>query len=93
MQNGGMTTQRSRYRSAWACFVFCAVVAGSLGHHIQVTYEHTQQATEERLSNTSLLISEWIKGAFAQSDYVLRDLATAVELSELQFPATQQARH
>ena len=93
MQNGDMTTQRSRYRSAWACFVFCAVVAGSLGQHIQVTYKQNQQATEERLSNTSLLISEWIKGAFAQSDYVLRDLATAVDVSELQFPTKQLARH
>lgn len=85
--------QRGQRQSAVVCFVFCALVAVLFGHHIQGTHAHSRQAAEERTSNTSLLISEWIRGAFAQSDYVLRDLATGVDLAEVRFPAEHPQQH
>ena len=52
-----------------------------------VSYVHEKSLTINRTSNTSLLISEWIKGAFVSSDYILQDIVYAVPSSELQYPA------
>ena len=52
-----------------------------------VSYSHEKSLTSNRTSNTSLLISEWIKGAFVSSDYILQDIVYAVPSSELQYPA------
>ena len=52
-----------------------------------VSYSHEKSLTINRTSNTSLLISEWIKGAFVSSDYILQDIVYTVPSSELQYPA------
>ncbi len=49
--------------------------------------------TGERVASTSLLIGEWIKGAFVASDYILRDIVYTVPVSALQFPATDSDEH
>lgn len=52
-----------------------------------VSYTHEKTLTLNRTSNSSLLISEWIKSAFISSDYILQDMIYTVPSSELQYPA------
>jgi len=52
-------------------------------------------AAEVRVENTSLLIGEWLRGAFQLSDYLLCDVINQIDPAELRFPAPdpeQQAR-
>jgi len=85
---------RSAYGRAWLlCLVFCMTIATALGYLLYSAYQQEMGASRARTANTSLLISESIRGAFAQSDYVLRDIASAVSLDEVVFPATDLARH
>lgn len=52
-------------------------------------------AAEVRVENTSLLIGEWLRGAFQLSDYLLCDVINQIDPAELQFPASdpeQQVR-
>ncbi len=52
-----------------------------------VSYTHEKSLTINRTSNTSLLISEWIKSAFISSDYILQDIIYTVPSSELEYPS------
>ncbi|WP_413699620.1 diguanylate cyclase [Psychromonas sp. KJ10-10] len=52
-----------------------------------------KKIAEEHTTLTSLLISEWIKGAFNASDYILRDIIDHVPASALTYPATDPIEH
>ena len=58
-----------------------------------ISYKHEKSLTIDRASNTSLLISEWIKSAFVASDYILQDIVSTVPVSELQYPAKNLNSH
>ncbi len=56
----------------------------------ELRYSLLQEETKagNRVTSTSLLLGEWIKGAFVASDYILRDIVYTIPVSALQFPAT-----
>jgi diguanylate cyclase (GGDEF)-like protein len=75
--------------------LFCLSLAIYAGYDTRASYLKEEENTRLRVANTSFLISEWIKGAFLASDYVLRDIISQVPLSGLHYPAsnpTEQAR-
>ena len=53
--------------------VFCLLITGLTGYYLHHSYHQEKRLVEERVSRTSHLIGEWVKGAFLASDYVLRD--------------------
>jgi diguanylate cyclase (GGDEF)-like protein len=80
-------------RAVLLCLVFCLTITTSLTYFLFRAYQQERSAAQTRTANTSLLVSEWIRGAFAQSDYVLRDIASAVRLDEMVFPAADLRQH
>lgn len=84
----------SAYRKSLLLGVaFCLLVSGLIGYYLHNSYQQEKRLVEERVSRTSHLIAEWVKGAFLASDYVLRDIIGQVPLSELRYPHEDPARH
>ncbi|MBF0266709.1 MAG: diguanylate cyclase [Gammaproteobacteria bacterium] len=73
--------------------LFCFIVAVLAGYNLKISLQQEELKTRERISNTSFLIGEWIKGAFVASDYVLRDMVQTIPISELKYPATNPTSH
>ncbi len=71
----------------------CLLLAIYAAYDIRSSYLQEEEKSRARVANSSLLISERIKGAFTASDYVLRDIISQVPLSDLRYPATDPARH
>jgi len=71
---------------------FCLLIAGLIGYYLHYSYQQEKRAVEDRVSRTSHLISEWVKGAFLASDYVLRDIISQVPLSEVRYPHPDPVR-
>jgi len=82
-----------RAASLMLCGLFCGLVAAGAGLEIRRSYEDELAQEAQRLKNSTYLIGEWIKGAFRASDYVLRDITSAVDPAELRHPAPSPARH
>jgi len=61
--------------------------------NIYTAYRDAKSHTTINLKNNSFLISEWIKGGFRSSDYVLRDIIEHVQQHELVYPTTNLAKH
>lgn len=61
----------------------------------ELRYSFLQEEVKagDRVASTSLLLGEWIKGAFVASDYILRDIVYTVPVSALHFPATNSEEH
>jgi diguanylate cyclase (GGDEF)-like protein/PAS domain S-box-containing protein len=82
---------RAKLLYAALCLILTIVMALELiDAHRRATL-----AAEVRVENTSLLIGEWLRGAFQLSDYLLCDVISQVDPIELQFPhpdPEQQAR-
>jgi hypothetical protein len=74
-----------KHKSLLMALTFCMMIAGLIGYYLHYAYQHEKHAAEDRISATSYLIGEWITGAFAQSDYVLRDITSAVNQEELAY--------
>jgi diguanylate cyclase (GGDEF)-like protein len=75
--------------------VFNIIVASFFGVFLYSSYSQEKKLTFEHTTLTSLLISEWIKGSFNTSDYILRDIIDNVPVSALTYPAInliEQAR-
>jgi len=56
--------------------------------YLSITYSQEKTLFSKQLSLTTLLISEWIKGTFNASDYILRDIISEVPVSALKYPST-----
>ncbi len=85
------TALRVKLLYAALCLILTVVMALEL----MDAHRKAILAAEVRVENTSLLIGEWLRGAFQLSDYLLRDVISRVNPEELQFPASdpeQQAR-
>ncbi|OUR71842.1 hypothetical protein A9Q78_08480 [Methylophaga sp. 41_12_T18] len=70
-------------------FLFCFSVLIFFISHIYTSYINEKASVAERTANSSLLISEWIKGAFTASDYVLRDIVSSISVAQLKYPSTE----
>ena len=68
------------------------LVTGLLGIYLHFAYEQDKRAVEERVSRTSFLIGEWVRGAFLASDYVLRDIVSQIPVTELRYPHPDPVR-
>ncbi|RTE64271.1 diguanylate cyclase [Amphritea opalescens] len=77
-----------RKKSVAYCLLFCLLTGVMAFYELRYSLLQEEAKVEERVANTSILIGEWIKGAFAASDYILRDIVYTVPVSALQFPVT-----
>jgi len=77
---------RKNIKSLFYYIVFCLLLASLAAYDLRSSYLQEEEHTRERVANTSFLIGEWIKGAFTSSDYLLRDLANEIPVSELRYP-------
>lgn len=82
-----------RKKSLIYCILFCLLIGGMTFYELRYSLSREEAKAEERVAGTSLLVGEWIKGAFVASDYILRDIVYTVPVSELQFPATNPEEH
>ncbi|WP_148707069.1 diguanylate cyclase [Marinobacter sp. F3R11] len=82
-----------RKKSLTYCLLFCLLIGGMALYELQYSLSREEEKASERVASTSLLIGEWIKGSFAASDYILRDIVLTVPVSELQFPAANSEEH
>jgi diguanylate cyclase (GGDEF)-like protein len=82
-----------RKKSLTYCILFCLLIGGMTFFELQYSLLQEEAKAEERVASTSLLLGEWIKGAFVASDYILRDIVHTVPVSELQFPVTNPEEH
>lgn len=89
-RQGNMTVYR---KSLLAGLGFAVAVAMLFAYYLFASYQQERKLAQARVANASLLVSEWTRGAFAQSDLVLRDIASAVPLSEVVFPTLDAAQH
>jgi signal transduction histidine kinase len=71
----------------------CALLVSYAAYDIRSSYLLEEEKSGVRIANSSLLISERIKGAFMASDYVLRDIISQGSASELRYPPANLARH
>jgi diguanylate cyclase (GGDEF)-like protein len=82
-----------RKKSLIYCIVFCLLIGGMTLYELHYALSREEAKAKERVASTSILVAEWIKGAFAASDYVLRDIVYTVPVAELQFPAANSEEH
>jgi|GEM_PF-1531289 len=82
-----------RKKSLAYCILFCLLIGGMTFYELRYSLSREEAKAGERVAGTSLLVGEWIKGAFVASDYILRDIVDTVPVSELQFPATDPDEH
>ena len=73
--------------------IFNIVVASFFAIYLYASYLKEKSLVTEHTSLTSLLISEWVKGAFNASDYILRDIIDNVPISDLKYPSTDPIEH
>lgn len=73
--------------------VFNLIVISLFSVYLTVTYSQKKALYVKQLSLTTLLISEWIKGTFNASDYILRDIIDEVPVSALKYPSTDLIEH
>ena len=70
-------------RSLLLFLVFCLLVVMGAVWELKRIHEAAYVRTVARLQNDALLVSEWVKGAFQTSDYLLRDVVSNFPQSEL----------
>ena len=73
--------------------LFNILIASFFGTYLYLAYSQEKSLVMARTTLTSLLISEWIKGAFTASDYVLREIVETVPISALSYPALDSLEH
>jgi len=75
------------------CVSFCLLLVSLLAYDLRTSYAQAESEARVEISNSSFLISEWIKGAFESSDYVLRDIVERVAESGSRPPASHFGEH
>ena len=75
------------------CLFFCLTLAVIAACDLYISYLHEEDAARLQVANGSYLVSEWIKGAMQNSDYVLRDIVSQVSFTELHYPDADVVRH
>ncbi|WP_122893945.1 sensor domain-containing diguanylate cyclase [Arcobacter peruensis] len=73
--------------------IFNIIVVSFFSIYLYASYIQKKSLVTEQTKITSLLISEWIKGSFLASDYVLRDIIDKVPVSALKYPASNLVEH
>ena len=74
--------QGHQYARSLLLFVaFCLLIVVMAAWEIKRIHQDVYARTAVRLQNDALLVSEWVKGAFQTSDYLLRDVVTNFLLS------------
>jgi diguanylate cyclase (GGDEF)-like protein/hemerythrin-like metal-binding protein len=66
--------------------LFCGAIAVGVVADLRASYVLEEKYVADHVANSAFLISEWIKGAFVTSDYVLRDIVSEVPIGELREP-------
>ena len=84
---------KERYMSLAYFLIFCFLTGSLAFFFLYLSMKDSEDKVLERITNTSFLIGEWIKGAFKSSDYILRDLVYTIPVSELQFPTLDKEAH
>lgn len=82
-----------RKKSLAYYILFCLLIGGMAFFQLRYSLSQEEAKAGERVASTSLLVGEWVKGAFVASDYILRDIVYTVPVSALQFPATNSEEH
>lgn len=83
----------SKQKSYLFFTIFCCLLLALSFFNIYTSYHVAKNNLKQQLNNDSYLISEWIKGGFKSSDYVLRDIISQVSPTELVYPTLDQAQH
>lgn len=81
-----MINDSYRRSSLLLCSLFCLGVGLITAVSLHYGYAQVRDSAERSLQHSSDLIAEWIVGAFAASDYVLRDIAGHVDPAQLLYP-------
>ena len=85
---------KTEYRkSLLYCILVYLFIATFTVYDVRTGYLKETAAVRTRVANTSFLISEWIKGEFRASDYVLRDIISQIPLDGLHYPPTDTIEH
>jgi diguanylate cyclase (GGDEF)-like protein len=74
-------------------FIFTISTASFFCIFLYHSYSQEKNLAKENITLTSLLISEWIKGAFNASDYILRDIIDKVPTTALTYPTNDPIEH
>lgn len=75
------------------CLAFCLITGGMAFYELRYSLLQEEEKTTERVASKSLLIAEWIKGAFVASDYVLRDLVYSIPVAAIELPSKNPEQH
>ncbi|MFP4160930.1 MAG: hypothetical protein ACLFSK_02955, partial [Ectothiorhodospira sp.] len=57
------------------CALFCLLLAGGIAWELATTRERDLATARENTRATSVLVGEWVAGAFQSSDLLLRGIA------------------
>lgn len=74
-------------------FIFTISTASFFGIFLYHSYSQEKNLAKKNITLTSLLMSEWIKGAFNASDYILRDIIDNVPTTALTYPTNDPIEH
>lgn len=80
-------------KSLFYYLIFCLITFLISYYHIQSTFLNIQNKIKIQASNTSFIISEWIKSSFEATDYILRDMVYTIPISALQYPIINKSEH
>lgn len=82
-----------RKKSLVFCLLFCSLIGVMALYEVRYFFAQEIAKAEVRVESTSILVGEWLKGAFVASDYILRDIVYTVPVSALEFPVTNVDEH
>lgn len=88
-----MIKAKSRRQSLLFYVLFCLSVSLLAAISLHYSYKQVEANVERSLRHSSDLIAEWIVGAFAASDYVLRDIADYIDPAQLRYPHSDPHLH
>lgn len=75
------------------CLTFSLIIGGMAFYELSYSLLQEEEKTTARVTSKSLLIAEWIKGAFVASDYVLRDLVYSIPVAAIELPEKNPEQH
>ncbi len=73
--------------------LFNTIIVSFFGVYLYTSYTQEKSIAIAHTTLTSLLVSEWIKGAFNSSDYILREIVETVPVSALKYPSNNVIEH
>lgn len=82
-----------RRHSLIYCLFLCLITGGLALYELSYSLQQEEEKASERVASKSLLVGEWIKGAFFASDFVLRDLIYSIPVSAIELPEKNPKQH